>query len=113
MPSLEADLPRFEAFDAQVVGISVDSRHSLNGWAKTLGGISYPLLADFWPHGGVITRYGVLKPEGFSQRANFIVDKDGIIRYIDVHDFDEQPDNEDLLDALRRIQADHGRATGR
>ena len=113
MPSLEADLPRFQNYDAEVVGISVDSVHSLRAFAKSLGGISYHFLADFWPHGGVITEYGVLRPQGFSERANFIVDKNGIISYIDVHKFDEQPDNEDLLAELRKIQAGYGKAASK
>lgn len=77
-------------------------------WAKSLGGINYPLLSDFWPHGAVAERYGVLRAEGKSERAIFIVDKYSIIRYIDIHDIDEQPDNEVLLGELRKIIPDAG-----
>lgn len=93
----------FAGLDVQVLGISVDSIPSLRAWAKSLGGINYPLLSDFWPHGEVAKRYGVLRPEGRSERAIFIIDKEGIIRYIDIHDIDEQPDNEVLLDELKKI----------
>lgn len=89
--------------NAQVLGISVDSVPCLEAWAESLGGISYPLLSDFWPHGGVAERYGVLREEGKAERAIFIIDREGIIRYVDVHDIDDQPDNEVLLDALRQI----------
>ncbi|UTW69435.1 redoxin domain-containing protein [Anaerobacillus sp. HL2] len=41
--------------------ISVDSVHSHNAWAKSIGGISYPLLADFYPHGVVCEKYGVFR----------------------------------------------------
>jgi alkyl hydroperoxide reductase subunit AhpC len=51
MPSYEDDLPRFEEFDTQVLGISVDSVDSHEAWQNSLGGISYPLLSDFYPHG--------------------------------------------------------------
>jgi len=85
------------------LGISVDSTDCLRAWAESFGGISYPLLSDFWPHGSVIERYGVLRAEGYSERALFVLDKWGIIRYIDIHDFDKQPDNEVLLNVLRRI----------
>ena len=68
-----------------------------------MGGINYPLLSDFWPHGAVAKKYGVLRKEGKSERAIFIIDKEGIIRYIDIHDIDEQPDNEVLLDELKKI----------
>jgi glutaredoxin len=76
----------------------------LQAWADSLTGIHYPLLSDFWPHGEVALRYGVLRSsEGRSERAIFIVDRAGIIRYIDIHDIDLQPDNEDLFRALRVI----------
>ena len=68
-----------------------------------MGEINYPLLSDFWPHGAVAEKYGVLIREaGKSERAIFIMDKGGIIRYIDIHDIDEQPDNEVLLGELKK-----------
>jgi peroxiredoxin len=89
--------------NAQVLGISVDSVPCLKAWADTFGGINYPLLSDFWPHGAVAQKYDVLRSEGHSERALFIVDKWGVIQYIDVHDIDLQPDNEVLFAELRRI----------
>jgi glutaredoxin len=89
--------------NAQVLGASVDSVPCLKAWAESLGGISYPLLSDFWPHGGVATQYGVLRPDGRSERAIFVIDKQGIIRYVDVHDIDEQPSNDEVRTVLRRI----------
>jgi glutaredoxin len=89
--------------DAQVLGVSVDSVPCLQAWAKSLGGVDFPLLSDFWPHGAVAEQYGVLRSEGKAERALFIIDKEGIIRYIDVHDIDDQPDNEVLFAELRRI----------
>lgn len=75
----------------------------LTAWAESLGGINYPLLSDFYPHGAVADLYGVLRPEGYSERALFIVDKQGYVRYVDVHDIEDQPDNDVLLAELRRI----------
>jgi len=63
-------------------------------------------LSDFWPHGAVAEKYGVLREEGNSERAIFIIDVEGIIRYIDIHDIDEQPDNEVLLNELKKIIPD-------
>ena len=83
--------------------MSVDSVPCLIAWADSLGGIHYPLLSDFYPHGAVASQYGVLRAEGHSERALFIVDKEGIVRYVDVHDIDDQPDNDVLLAELRRI----------
>lgn len=90
--------------NVQVLGISVDHIPALKAWTETLGGISYPLLSDFWPHGEIARQYGVLRfDEGFTERAIFIVDKKGIIRYVDVHKIDEAPDNDVLLAELEKV----------
>lgn len=87
------------------MGISIDHRHANAAWAQTLGGISFPLLSDFWPHGAVAEAYGVLREkDGHSERAIFLIDKSGIVRYIDVHDIGEQPDEEQLLEELAKLQ---------
>jgi glutaredoxin len=85
------------------LGVSVDSVPCLKAWADSLDGINYPLLSDFYPHGAVATLYGVLREDGTSERALFIVDKQGLVRYVDVHDYDEQPDNDVLLNELRSV----------
>lgn len=104
MPSYEADKERFEGYDTQVLGISVDSIPSHVAWAKSLGGISYPLLADFNPKGEVAKSYGAWREaDGITERALFIVDKEGKIAYIDIHDISDQPDNEELFDVLRKL----------
>lgn len=105
MPSYEDDLSRFEELNTQVLGISVDSVPSHEAWEKSVGGITYPLLSDFYPHGAVSEKYGVLRAEGMSERALFIIDKDGIIRFIDVHPIGEQPENEELFEVLRSLHS--------
>ena len=102
-------MAQFAGLNTQVLGISVDHIPCLQAWAESLGGIGFPLLSDFWPHGAVAKEYGVLiSDEGKSERALFIIDAEGIIQYIDIHDIDEQPSNEVLRAELRRIdpQAD-------
>ncbi len=89
--------------NVQVLGISVDHVPCLKAWADSLDGITYPLVSDFWPHGEIAERYGVLRSDGKSERAIFILDKDGIIQYIDIHDIDDQPDNDVLFAELERI----------
>jgi glutaredoxin len=69
-----------------------------------MGGITYPLLSDFWPHGQVAQMYGVLRDDGRTERAIFVIDKGGIIRYVDVHDIDLQPDNEELFRVLAELE---------
>jgi peroxiredoxin len=97
-------LDQFERVNTQVLGISVDSKDCLAAWAENLGGISYPLLSDFWPHGAVAQKFGVLLPDGRSERALFVMDRSGIIRYVDVHDIELQPDNAVLFRELAAIE---------
>lgn len=103
MPSYEEDLSEFERRNAQVLGISTDNVPSNEAWAKSMGGLSYPLLSDFWPHGKVTVDYGILRPTGVTERAIFVVDKEGIIRYIDIHAIGEQPPTDKIIEALDRL----------
>ncbi len=104
MPSYEADKERFEGYDAQVLGISVDSVPSHTAWSKSLGGITYDLLADFHPKAEVAKAYDAYRADdGISERALFIVDKEGKIAYVDIHDIADQPDNEELFEVLRDL----------
>jgi len=103
IPHYEAEMDTFTTLDTQILSISVDSTDCLRAWAESLGGIHYPMLSDFWPHGEVANKFGVLRPEGKAERALFIIDKKGIIRYIDVHDINDQPSNKELRRAIREI----------
>lgn len=105
MPAYEADLQKFVGYNTQVLGISADPVPTLDAWNKHLGGLNYPLLSDFWPHGQAALKYGVLREEGITERAIFIVDKEGVVRYIDVHDITKQPDNEELFPVLRKLES--------
>ena len=104
MPGYNKDRQTFEGMEVQVLGISVDSSPAHRAWAEMLGGIDYPMLADFYPHGEVSKRYGILRPEGFSERATFVIDKQGIVRSIEVHEIGSLPDNEKLLETLRSLR---------
>jgi len=91
------------------VGVSCDSRFSNNAWAQSLGGVSFPLLCDFWPHGEVTKKFGVFNAErGMPERALFIIDKQGVVRYIDVHDIGEQPDEAVLFEELAKMEGSKG-----
>jgi len=82
----------FEAHDAVLLGITVDHLATLHAWITAMGGLWFPVLSDFWPHGKVADAYGVLRSDGTSERALFVIDKTGTIRYIDVHAIDKRPD---------------------
>lgn len=105
MPAFNRALPDFEQHNAQVLGISVDSVPCNTAWADSLGGLDYPLLSDFWPHGETATHYGVLRDEGFTERAVFVIDTNGVVQYVDVHDIQEPPDPKEVLKALDQIGA--------
>lgn len=75
------NLAALEDANATVLAVSVDSKFSLRAYAAQEG-YSFDLLADFWPHGAVASRYGVFDPEtGMAQRGTFIIDGSGIVRY--------------------------------
>lgn len=86
-----------------MLGISVDSIPCLQAWQKSLGGIMYPLLSDFWPHGRVCKQYGILTDSGFGDRTVFIIDKSGIIRYVEQIGFKNLPDNESVFRELAKL----------
>jgi peroxiredoxin (alkyl hydroperoxide reductase subunit C) len=71
------------------------------------GRLWFPVLSDFWPHGGVADKYGVLRSDGVSERAIFVIDKGGVIRYIDVHDINQRPPLEGIVKELRKIEEAH------
>ena len=83
----------FEQNDAILLGITVDNIPTLYAWTKQMGSsLWFPVLSDFWPHGAVADSYGVLRTDGVSERALFVIDKQGIIRSINVSDINVRPD---------------------
>jgi len=73
-------------------------------FAKSLGGLSYPLLSDHWPHGQVAALYGVLRGDGRAERAVFLVDRQGKIAWMHVSEIKQQPPLDAILSALDRIR---------
>jgi peroxiredoxin len=94
----------FDDNDAVLLGITVDNIPTLYAWTQEMGGVWFPVLSDFWPHGAVADRYGVLRSDGMSERAIFVIDKEGIVRYIDVHDINERPHLEALAEELAKLR---------
>lgn len=69
-----------------------------------MGGLSYPLLSDHWPHGFVAARYGILRGDaGICERALFVVDKQGKVAYVDIHDISSPPPIDPMMRALDRL----------
>jgi alkyl hydroperoxide reductase subunit AhpC len=108
VPAFDSDREKFAALDAQVLDISTDSILSHIAWQKKeIGMMHLPLCADFYPHGAVTQAFGILREgppvPGISERAVFIVDKSGSIAFAKVYPLDQTPNNEELLEALRKI----------
>lgn len=89
--------------NAVLLGISVDNVPTLHAWCGQMGNLWFPVLSDFWPHGAVAKSYGILRSDGTSERALFVIDKTGIIRYIDVHDINKMPRLENLVRELSKL----------
>lgn len=86
----------------QVLTVSVDSPFAHKVWADQQG-YDFPLLSDFWPHGGVAREYGVFNEErGFANRGTFIIDREGIIRFAEMN----LPGDARNQDAWRKLLAD-------
>jgi len=94
----------FDAHDAVLLGITVDNIPTLFSWTNQMGKLWFPVLSDFWPHGAAAGKYGVLRSDGTTERALFVIDKQGIIRYIDVHDINQRPPLEALVGELERLK---------
>jgi len=94
----------FERADAILIGITCDNVPSLHAWVAEMGGVWFPVTSDFWPHGKTAAKLGILRPEGVSERAIFVIDKKGVIRSIDVHDINTRPDLGELAKALEKIK---------
>jgi peroxiredoxin (alkyl hydroperoxide reductase subunit C) len=82
----------FDENDAVLLGITVDNIPTLYAWTKQMGHLWFPVLSDFWPHGAVAQKYGVLRTSGVTERALIFIDKKGIIQDIQVSDINIRPD---------------------
>ncbi len=93
----------FDQNNAILLGITVDNIPTLYAWTRQMGDLWFPVLSDFWPHGKIADMFGILRSDGVAERALFIIDKEGIIRYAHVTDINQRPDLEDLVEALEKL----------
>jgi peroxiredoxin len=93
----------FEQHNAILLGITVDNIPTLFAWTNQMGHLWFPVLSDFWPHGKVAGEYGILRSDGVAERALFLIDKKGIIRYINVNDINKRPSLELLVHELQQL----------
>ena len=93
----------FDENDAVLLGITVDNIPTLYAWTHQMGELWFPVLSDFWPHGAVAEKYGVLRSSGVSERALIFIDKKGIIQDIQVSDINVRPDLAQCATTLEKM----------
>jgi len=94
----------FSETDTVLLGITVDNIPTLHAWTNQIGKVWFHVLSDFWPHGSVAKTYGVLRSDGVTERALFIVDKEGLLRFIQVSDINKKPDPSVCAVELRKLK---------
>lgn len=95
------NLPTFVSDDVQLLAISCDHMFSLRAFADA-DGLDFPLLSDFWPHGEVSRTFDNFDEErGCSNRSTFIIDKEGVLRWVVRN---EMPDARDLQEYVRVLK---------
>lgn len=104
MLSLEENFAVFESLKTVPVGLSVDAVPSKKAWADNMGIKKVPLLSDFWPHGGVAKIFDVFREKnGFSERANIIVDEKGVIALLKTYPLSQLPAIDEVIEIIRSM----------
>ena len=104
MKSLENSKSVFDSLNTIAVGVSVDTVPSKKAWAKSLGIKNTRLLSDFWPHGKVADLYGIFRnKDGFSERANIIIDENQKIVFFKIYKLGQLPDIQEITDVLKKM----------
>jgi peroxiredoxin len=107
LTAFQRQRPRVLASNAETVAVTVDSIMNATAWEREIGPLEFPICADFWPHGEVCARYGVLResgPEaGASERAVFVIDRNGRIAFRKVYGWEEVPPMEEIFPVLEKL----------
>jgi len=101
MRSLEVNWEKFQNLNTIPLGLSVDSVPCKKAWGTVLAIKNVSLPADFWPHGKVAQDYGIfIESKGISERANIIIDENGIVKWVKVYPMKQLPDINEVLEVL-------------
>jgi len=104
MQALEENREVLESLNTIAIGLSVDTVPSKKAWADHLGIKTVRLLSDFWPHGQVADAYGIFREKnGFSERANIIVDVNGKIAFVKVYEIRQLPDIGEIIGIIKAL----------
>ncbi len=103
MRLLEENHLHFERLNTVALGIGVDSVPSNKAWAQSMDIQNTRLLSDFWPHGEAAMAYGIFRDkDGFSERANILIDEDQKVMFARVYPTSQLPDFEEILKLLKK-----------
>ena len=105
MLSVEGAIQELQQKNVQVLAMCCDNIDSIHAWATAVGGLPFPGLSDFWPHGKVSTDYGVLNEDGVPDRTLILIDKNGIIIYIDELLTEDVPTIHPILEICDKMNA--------
>ncbi|MBF8435784.1 redoxin domain-containing protein [Halanaerobiaceae bacterium Z-7014] len=102
MEDLEGHYSLFEEYDTVPLGVSVDATPCKKAWAKEIDITNLKMLSDFWPHGALAKNLGIFRDEdGFSERANILIDQSGKIVWAKKYEIDDVPDLEEVFEAIK------------
>ena len=105
LDEIRDNLPKYENDDTVTLAISVGPPPTHKVWA-TQSGFTFPVLADFWPHGAVAQSYGVFNEDaGIANRGTFVIDRSGIIHFSEMKQPGEARDQALWTDALTALKA--------
>jgi len=103
MRSLEENHLHLDELNTVALGIGVDSVPTNKAWAQSMDIKNTRLLSDFWPHGEVAKSYGIFREkDGFSERANILLDEDQKVIFVQVYPTSQLPDIEPIIDLLKK-----------
>lgn len=102
-PGYNLARPLFEAHEAALLGVSVDNLPALAVWTRQMGDLWFPVLSDFFPHGAVAAKFGLLRSDGTAERALVFIDRRGVVREVIVSDINRRPDLEAVARALEKL----------
>lgn len=102
---LEENHLRFDELNTVALGIGVDSVPSNKAWAEAMDITNTRLLSDFWPHGATAQAYGIFREaDGFSERANIIMDENRKVVFTRVYPVSQLPDFDEIIEFLEGLK---------
>lgn len=105
MRALDVNMDTFEKLNTVPLGLSVDPTPCKKAWATAIALQRLSIPSDFWPHGKVAQDYGIfIEKHGFSERANIIIDENGIVKWVKVYPMKELPDINEVIQVLTNMK---------